>query len=349
MGKMKWCFTLAFILAACGAATEETSNDPPSVEGMDPSQIEKIMIQELLDKPKGSKKEAFNFQKTVKPILAKFKKQMLADKRKMQSSLNKDVAVIKKCIKKMKKSTRLGLLETEDESADEKKKKKCPSDKGVKKCVQKMKKLKPKQRACKTLEKISKKDLDSILELIKKWNRQKVRRRDCKLDRGETKYHYVDRLANHFTIKLKKFEKQIALALKKQKNGKKLKKGCDLIKHYQRRLKTVTCNRIKVANYNCKCTKVIKEKKICNIFNGCYSASVRAKKNNEKEIKKKNAAAKLEWRAIGRIECLLKVMGGKGSKKTSKELMKCVKGRQISTRPLNLRYHRIPRKPKCNL
>merc|ERR1712176_1684161 len=304
-----------------GEDMAEESNDPPTMDGMDPSQIEKIMIQELLDKPKGSKKEAFNFQKTVKPILAKFKKQMLADKRKMQSSLNKDVAVIKKCIKKMKKSTRLGLLETEDESADEKKKK-CPSDKVVKKCVQKMKKLKPKQRACKTLEKISKKDLDSILELIKKWNRQKVRRKDCKIDRGETKYHYVDRLANHFTIKLKKFEKR-----------------CDLIKHYQRRLKTVTCNRIKVANYNCKCTKVIKEKKICNIFNGCYSASVRAKKNNEKKIKKKNAAAKLEWRAIGRIECLLKVMGGKGSKKSSKELMKCVKGRQISTRPLNLKYH----------
>jgi len=42
----------------------------------------------------------------------------------MQASLNKDVAVIKKCIKKMKKSTRLGLLETEDESADGKMEKK---------------------------------------------------------------------------------------------------------------------------------------------------------------------------------------------------------------------------------
>jgi len=349
---MKWCFTLGFIFAALGAATEEASNDPPSVEGMDPSQIEKIMIQELLEKPKGSKKQAFSFTKTVKPILAKFKKQMLADKAKMQKSLNRDLAVIKNCIKKMQKSVRLGLLETEDESAEQSadgKKKKCPSDKVVKKCINKMKKLKPKQKACKTLEKISKKDLNSILELIKKWNRQKVLKKDCKLDRGETKYHYVDRLANHFTIKLKKFEKQIALALKKQKNGKKLKKGCDLIKHYQRRLKVVVCNRIKVANYNCKCTKVIKEKKICNIFNGCYAAAVRAKVNNEKEIKKKNAAAKLEWRAIGRIECLLKVMSGKGSKKTSKQLMKCVKGNQISTRPLDLKYHRVPGKPKCHL
>merc|ERR1712127_748644 len=131
-----------------GAVAQETTGgmDPPSVEGMDASQIEKIMIQELLDKPKGSKKEAFNFTKTVKPILAKSKKQMLADKTKMQASLNKDVATIKKCISKMKRSTRLGLLETEDESADEKKRKKCPSDKVVKKCVQKMKKLKPKQR-----------------------------------------------------------------------------------------------------------------------------------------------------------------------------------------------------------
>merc|ERR1711978_416297 len=190
----------------------------------DPSQIEKIMIQELMGKPKGSKKQAFSFTKTVKPILAKFKKQMLADKAKMQKSLNRDLAVIKKCIKKMQKSVRLGLLETEDESAEQSadgKKKKCPSDKVVKKCINKMKKLKPKQKACKTLEKISKKDLNSILELIKKWNRQKVIRKDCKLDRGETKYHYVDRLANHFTIKLNKIEMQIALALKKQKNGKK--------------------------------------------------------------------------------------------------------------------------------
>merc|ERR1711884_806528 len=145
------------------------------------------------------KKQAFSFTKTVKPILAKFKKQMLADKAKMQKSLNRDLAVIKTCIKKMQKSVRLSLLETEDESAEQ-------STDGKKK--------KPKQKACKTLEKISKKDLNSILELIKKWNRQKVLKKDCKLDRGETKYHYVDRLANHFTIKLKKFEKQIALALK---------------------------------------------------------------------------------------------------------------------------------------
>merc|ERR1712012_1089644 len=144
-------------------------------EGMNPLDIEKMMIEEL-GKPKGSGKDNFNFTKTVQPILDNFKKQLLADKKKMQ------------------KSARLGLLEL-----DGPKKKKCPSDKQVKKCEIKIKKLKPKQKACKALEGIGKKDVDSILKLIKQWNKQKVLKKDCKLDKGETKYHYVDRLQNHFS------------------------------------------------------------------------------------------------------------------------------------------------------
>merc|ERR1711997_1384388 len=144
-------------------------------------------------------------------------------------------------------------------------------------------------------------------------------------------------------------KKRVDEMVKKQKGGKALDKGCNAIKHYARQLVEVTCEKIRVDNYACQCEKVIKENKMCNIFDGCYAASVLSYKNNEKEIKKKNAAAKLEWRAVGRIECLLKVMGGKGSKKTSKQLMKCVKGNQISTRPLDLKYHRVPGKPKCHL
>jgi len=93
--------------------------------------------------------------------------------------------------------------------------------------------------------------------------------------------------------------------------AKKLKKGCDEIKHYQRVLKEKTCQELKDAAYGCSCGKVVKEKKVCTTFDQCYAAAVTSKENNEKEIKKKNAAAKLEWRAVGRIECLIKVMSGK--------------------------------------
>merc|ERR1719273_2064323 len=132
----------------------------------------------------------------------------------------------------------------------------------------------------------------------------------------------------------------------KKKGGKALDKGCDAIKHYARQLVEVTCEKIRVDNYACQCEKVIKENKMCNIFDGCYAASVLQYKGNEKEIKKKNAAAKLEWRAVGRIECLLKVMSGK-NKADAKQLEKCVKGPQISTKPLDLNYPKIPPKPKC--
>merc|ERR1712141_959420 len=135
---MQWCSAICFLVAALGVATGESSTEPsPTLEGLNPSQIEKIMIAQFLAKPKGSGKQAFDFVKTVKPILDEFKKQLLSDKREMQEELDSDVAVIKKCITKMKKATKVALLE------DGNQKKKCPSKAAVKKCADKMKNLKP--------------------------------------------------------------------------------------------------------------------------------------------------------------------------------------------------------------
>merc|ERR1719346_953675 len=151
---MKLCLTISFLITALGGATEVESNDLPSLEGLKPSQIEEIMIEELLEKPKkkkgGESKAPVTFEATVRPILKQFKKQLLDDKKKMQKQLYDDIAVIKKCITKMKKTTKLGLLETgkkKKKKAEKKaKKEKCPSKKDVKKCKAKIKALKPKQK-----------------------------------------------------------------------------------------------------------------------------------------------------------------------------------------------------------
>merc|ERR1711953_515886 len=153
-----------------------------------------------------SGKEGFNFVKTVKPILEQFKKQLLSDKRKMQNSLDSDIKAIKKCISKMKKSTKLSLMEMDKKKKKKKNKKKCPTKKQIDNCDKKSKRLGKKQDVCKELGDIGKKDFKSILQLIKQWNKQKVLKKDCKIDKGETRYHYVTRLANHFTKKLAKFE-----------------------------------------------------------------------------------------------------------------------------------------------
>jgi len=122
---MKWPSAICLFVVALGAASEE-STMPPSLEGLNPSQIEKIMIEEILAKPKKGKKdkedpgkEPLDFVKTVKPILEQFKKQLLKDKKKMQKTLDKDLKEIEECIDKMKKSAKLGLLQM-----DKKKKKK---------------------------------------------------------------------------------------------------------------------------------------------------------------------------------------------------------------------------------
>lgn len=350
---MKWCCAIGFILATLGGATEVESNDPPSLEGLNPTQIEKIMIEELLEKPKKGKgkdkKEKFDFVKTVKPVLEQFKKQLLDDKNKMQKQLDDNIKTIKKCITKMKKSTKVALLEVDKKKRKKTKKKvkKCPSKKDVTKCEKKIKSLKPKTKACDELQKIGKKDVDSITELIKKWNKQKVEHKYCKQAKGETKFHYVSRLANHFGTKLKGFKKKIDELLKKKKGSKNLREKCDVIRHVARNLVVVTCTKVKNENYACMCEKVIEEKKICSIYDGCYKASVTNYKNDEKEIRKKNAAAKLEWRAVGRIECLLKVLGDK--KPDPKKLEACVKGPQVSTKPLDLKYPKIPSKPACSV
>merc|ERR1711953_158872 len=173
-------------------------------------------------------------------------------KRKMQKQLDENLAAIKKCITRMKT----------------KKVKKCPTNKDVKKCEDKVKNLKPKQKACDELEKIGKKDVDAITELIKKWNKQKVEHKYCKQSKGETKFHYVSRLSNHFGKKLKLFKKKVDELIKKKRGGKKLKKGCDTIKHYHRKIVVVVCAKVKNRNYACKCEKVIKEKKVCSMYDG---------------------------------------------------------------------------------
>lgn len=135
---------------------------------------------------------------------------------------------------------------------------------------------------------------------------------------------------------------------KKQDGAKALDDGCNAIKHYARQLVEVTCEKIEVEDYMCKCDKVIHETKVCDAYKGCYAASVKAYDNNKIEIEKKNEAAKLEWRAVGRVECLVKVMGA-GEKADEKQLTACVKGPAISTKPLDLIYPEAPPEEECAL
>lgn len=61
---------------------------------------------------------------------------------------------------------------------------------------------------------------------------------------------------------------------------------------------------------------------------------------------------KIEWRALTRIQCYLKVLNIKNDKDQKKEkaqLDACIKVKRsdISTKHLDIDYGKIPKKPKC--
>jgi len=127
-----------------------------------------------------------------------------------------------------------------------------------------------------------------------------------------------------------------------------LKTGCEEIKHYQRKLKEKTCQQLKDALYGCSCGSVVKEKKACKTFDQCYAAAVTNKKSNEKEIKKKMLLPSSSGVQLVVLNASIKVMSGK-KKRQMQSNWKNVKGPQISTKPLDLKYHLTPPKPKCAL
>merc|ERR1712008_494110 len=88
----------------------EESNDPPSMSGMDPSQIEKIMIQELLDKPKGSKKTSFQFSKNRETRSGKIQKTDACRQKKNASIFKQRCRYHQKVHQKNEKINETGLV-----------------------------------------------------------------------------------------------------------------------------------------------------------------------------------------------------------------------------------------------
>merc|ERR1712032_1402858 len=107
-------------------ATGEAPEHEPNLEGKKPTEIEKMLMEEMLKKPKGSK-GGFNFAKTVGKTLKKFKTKLLKDKRGMQRRLDGDIRSVRRCATTMRRKLRAGLLQTDAS------KKKCPKKKKKKK------------------------------------------------------------------------------------------------------------------------------------------------------------------------------------------------------------------------
>lgn len=102
--------------------------------------------------------------------------------------------------------------------------------------------------------------------------------------------------------------------------------------------------------YKCKAVKDLDAS--CSFYEACWK---RAKKTYDKDrsiIEKQEKEMKIEWRALTRIQCYLRVLNIKNDKNQKKEkaqLNACIKIKRedISTKHLDINYGKIPKKPKC--
>jgi len=173
----------------------------------------------------------------------------------------------------------------------------------------------------------------------------------CNPMKNENYNEQLARLSQYYTKcrgKIGPKHKDVVVAKKKYKSADKskrlsnamylaMKKKCELIAYRMNKK---------------KCDATGKFLGACAFYEACWKRAKKTYDADKKRIKIEEANVKVEWRALVRIQCYLKVLDIKNDKNKKKEqaqLKKCIgiKRSQISTKHLNIDYKRIPPKPKC--
>jgi len=173
----------------------------------------------------------------------------------------------------------------------------------------------------------------------------------CGRNKNENYNEQLTRLSKYYVDCKKKIGpkyKDVVAAKKKFKSSDKaktlsnlkyiaMKKKCELIAY---RMNQKKCRAVDILSGS------------CSFYDECWKRAKRQYDRDKRAIMVAEANMKVQWRALTRIQCFLLVLNIKNDKNHKKEkaqLDKCinVKLNSISTKPLNIDYKRLPKKPKC--
>jgi len=173
----------------------------------------------------------------------------------------------------------------------------------------------------------------------------------CNNKKFETYHEQLDKLAKYYTGCAKKILPKINDLKNATKKFAKVvtTKKLDDAKYLAMRKK---CDLIAYRMNGRKCAAVLKLKNSCSFYEACWKAAKKVYDEDVARIKVEEANMKIQWRALVRIQCYLKVLNTKNDKdqkKEKSELDKCIaiKKEQISTKHLDIDYKKVPPKPKC--
>jgi len=175
----------------------------------------------------------------------------------------------------------------------------------------------------------------------------------CTNLRNENYHEQLLRLVKFYKDCKKKL-KPLGEQMKKAKKTyvKEHKKSYITTEKYKAMLKK--CKKIAYLMNSRKCESVTKLTTGCKGYGQCWKIALKNYKENAKLIRIQEKNMKIQWRALKRIQCYLKVIDdkpakdAKGNKMSNKQVLdSCIKMKKPSTKHLDIDYGKIPPKPKC--
>jgi len=114
------------------------------------------------------------------------------------------------------------------------------------------------------------------------------------------------------------------------------------------------CKKIAFLMNTRKCQSVTKLQTGCKGYGQCWKIALNNYQKNADMIRVQEKNMKIQWRALKRIQCYLKVIDdtpqkdAKGKKMSNKDILDgCIKMKKPSTKHLDIDYGKLPKKPKC--
>jgi len=165
----------------------------------------------------------------------------------------------------------------------------------------------------------------------------------CHTNGGEKYSQWVDRIDTWITTKAGVYRKAAKACKVAGGKAARQKKTCDPLVKASNEDKT-SCDAMQEALETTTCTIATTATKTCGEYVACYNAARQALQEQLPAIKKLEANRRAEWRALMRMECLLKLFAD--GEAEEKEVDKC-KEKTHKTDHLNLKYGKMPDPEKC--
>jgi len=177
----------------------------------------------------------------------------------------------------------------------------------------------------------------------------------CTNHRNENYHEQLRRLARYYT----KCKKKLGPLKRDMEQAKKI-----YIKEHKKHWKSGAkykamkkkCFKIAFLMNREKCQSVTKLQTGCKGYGQCWKIALRNYKQNADMVRTQEKNMKIEWRALKRIQCYLKVVDDKPVKDKKGKVVPenmildgCIKMKRPGTKHLNIDYGKIPKKPKCPL